>query len=415
MSEPEIPDLLDRAAGRVEVGAPPIHAMLRDASRARRNRLLGAVGAVAAVVLVAGGTAYLVGAGDPGRPGPVVAPDGPTVEPDEARVPEGYRLVAIGRAAIAVPPQWGDNDIHCGTPLSDTVVIDQYFTRACARQRPRGVESVQVGGPERADVSAEVRSVEIDGHAGELEETTCFDFDTLSIRRADPEEVLCSATLRIPDLGASFTASSSSRPEATARSKVEEMLSHVLVLDDRVGVPGWQEIASRAQEWSGKRYAAKLAELGLRAELVPETYPGIEPGHLLGIDPAPGTVVEPGSTVRVRVVAEPQGPADEVSVGMNSDAEDWDPDSFGSLQVRANPTVRIKVGDGIWAYADGRRASTLAGRLDGDSLEVDGWEEGPNFPHSWRAVRPGRTTVTLTITADGEEVVLGRVQVVVTP
>src|SRR5690606_20378301 len=101
------PDLLDRAAGRVEVGAPPIHAMLRDASRARRNRLLGAVGAVAAVALVAGGTAYLVGAGGPVRPGPVVAPDDPTVEPDDARVPEGYRLVAIGRAAIAVPPQWG--------------------------------------------------------------------------------------------------------------------------------------------------------------------------------------------------------------------------------------------------------------------------------------------------------------------
>ncbi len=417
MSEPEIPDLLDRAAARVEVGPPPIGAMLRDASRVRRRRRVGLVAAAAAVVTVIGGTAYVVGSPDdgPSPQDPVVAPDEPTIDADASRVPDGYRLVAVGSAAIAVPADWGTNKVQCGdTPTQDTVVIDLAVLNMCARERPRGVESVNVGHGSRTDVARDLRTYEIDGHRVEVEETTCAERAFIRGGKRDRGDVVCSATLWFADLDASFSASSSTQPEATARANVEEILSHVLVLDDEVGVPEFQEVTTEGQERGGERYVKRLEEAGLRAEVVTEQRPGMKAGFVLGVDPAPGTVVAPGSTVQVTVIGEPQGPADELSVGMNSDATDWDPDALDSLQIRANPTVRIKVGDGIWAYAHGKRARTLAGALDGDSLEIDGWTDGPNFPHSWRAVRPGRTTITLTITADGEEVVLGRVTVVVT-
>jgi len=85
----------------------------------------------------------------------------------------------------------------------------------------------------------------------------------------------------------------------------------------------------------------------------------------------------------------------------------------GGRQIRANATLEVAVGDRIWASADGNRAGTLAGALDGSSLAVEDWKQGPNRPHSWVAVAPGRTTVTLTITADGKPVVLGTVTVIV--
>lgn len=39
-------------------------------------------------------------------------------------------------------------------------------------------------------------------------------------------------------------------------------------------------------------------------------------------------------------------------------------------------TIKLSVGDEIWAHATGKRVRTLAGKLDGSSLVVDGWKEG---------------------------------------
>ena len=71
------------------------------------------------------------------------------------------------------------------------------------------------------------------------------------------------------------------------------------------------------------------------------------------------------------------------------------------------------MGESIWVHAQGKRSSTIAGELDGTSLAVSDWKQGPNYPHSWEAVAPGRTKITLTITAAGKPVVLGVVTVVV--
>ena len=126
-------------------------------------------------------------------------------------------------------------------------------------------------------------------------------------------------------------------------------------------------------------------------------------------------MVRPGTVVTVTVVAEPRGPADEVDVGINS--VHYDPTEvyrgLDDAQIRAGATIKLYVGDYIWAYARGKRARTLAGELDGTSLAVNDRKRCPNYPHSWTAVSRGETKITLTITADGNPVVVGTVTVLV--
>lgn len=139
-----------------------------------------------------------------------------------------------------------------------------------------------------------------------------------------------------------------------------------------------------------------------------------KPGYVLDASPAPGTMLPPGSTVTITVIAEPAGPADEVSVGVGTDSDD-DREQFATdEQIRAgDTTLHLRVGERIWAYAHGKRANTLAGDLQGQALTVDDWTDGPNYPHAWIATTPGRAVIALSIEADGDVVDLGRVTVVV--
>lgn len=93
--------------------------------RRRRAAALSAVGMAAAVVAV-GGTMVLVG-------GPNPAPPVASTPP----VPAATRLVGIGHAAIAVPTQWAANQLGCGTPLKDTVIIDAGPQNLCLVDRPK--------------------------------------------------------------------------------------------------------------------------------------------------------------------------------------------------------------------------------------------------------------------------------------
>jgi len=397
MTEVELPDLLDRLADRVDPAVPPIDDMLRTAGRVRRRRAtLTVAGAVVAVGLVGVGVPLVSGLGSD-DPGPSVA-SGPTGASEP--VPDGMRLVAIGHAAIAVPDAWGTNVMRCGTPTQDTVVIDVGAVELCGFLTPQTFDSVWLehGGPAQADYQAQTH-YEIDGVPAERSKTTCQTVGTGA--------QACTGTVHVPAEDAYFTATS-----ATADG-VDRILDRVRMLDEQVGVPGFQEAdlqgdQSRAQE----TYVESLRALGLEPEVVLESHPGMQPGFVLGVDPAPGAVVEPGSTVTVTASAPPNGPADEVQVGVNSLHGEMGYHDLTDAQIRAGATIHLKVGDTIWAYADGKRAGTLAGELDGSTLAVSTWADDPNLPHSWKVVSTGTTTITLTITADGKPVVLGTVTVV---
>jgi len=305
----------------------------------------------------------------------------------------------LGHAAIAVPDAWGTNVTRCGVPTRDTVVIDVGFTRACGMARPKGVESVEVTqGKPRFDFKVD-RTLLVDGVRAERQATACEPggFDGPRV---------CAGTVRIPSLGVIFRAESS-----TSAGEVDRILEWIRIVPDRIGVPGYT-IELNQQGRADENYVEALRKAGLTAEIQTKTVPAVAAGFILDVAPGAGTMLRPGDVVTVTVVAEPDGPADEVRVGMGAvDSTDDDYKGLEDSQIRAGATIKLAVGDRIWAYADGKRANTLAGELDGSSLAVSSWTEGPNYPHSWVAVTPGRTQITLTIVADGEPVRLGVVTV----
>ncbi|WP_166133134.1 PASTA domain-containing protein [Nocardioides ochotonae] len=392
MTDEHLTELLERAAGRVHVGPAPVDTMVGAADRVRRRRALTlALASAAAVVAVAGGTAVLSSTG--GAPGP----QPPAASPTPAAPASDVRLVGLGHAAIAVPQSWGTNETRCGVPQKDTVVIDVGVIPLCLTNRPRGVDSVEVTqGKPRFDFTAD-ETFTLDGMEAQRQGTRCApDVGDTQV---------CNGTVHLPSLGVSFRAESS-----TSAADVDRILEQIRIADDQVGVPGYQTLSVHEQESAGEKYLDALREAGFNAEVQTKKMPGVAAGYVLGASPQPGTMLDPGAVVTVTMVAEPEGPADEVRVGMAAGEGDT---ALEDAQVRAGATLKVDVGDRVWAYADGNRAGTLAGELDGSSLAVDDWKQGPNYPHSWVAMAPGRTTVTLTITADGEPVVLGTVTVIV--
>lgn len=394
MTEREMSELLERAANRVPVGPPPITGIVTGAGRARRRTLTLALASAAAVAAVASGPALLSAVG--GAPSP--QPTATALSP--AATPPGTRLVGLGHAAIAVPGAWGTNVTHCGVPRKDTVVIDVGVTRDCGTTRPKGVESVEVTqGEPRFDFTVD-RTLQVDGVRAERQATACEPGGFGGPR-------ICAGTVHIPSLGVIFRAESS-----TSADEVDRILEWIRIVPDQVGVPGFQRIAVNQQGRAQEKYVEALRRAGLTAEIRTEKLPAVDPGFVLDVQPRPGTMLQAGDVVTVTVVAEPDGPADEVSVGMGAaDSTEDGHKGLEDAQIRAGATIRLGVGDRVWVYAQGKRANTLAGELDGGSLAVDGWREGPNYPHAWVAVAPGRTKVTVTIVANGKPVKLGVVTV----
>jgi hypothetical protein len=358
--------------------------------------LVVTVASAAVVVTVIGGSVLLSALRNSAEPGPPVASPSPLV------TPPGTRLVGAGHAAIAVPEEWGTNKAYCGVPQHDTVVIDVAAIELCLPRRPRGVDSVEIWtGPPRFDYHVDERT-QIDGVPAERQNTTC----SLGGRP------VCTGTIYLRSLGVMFIADSS-----TSRAEVDRILSWIRIVPDLVGVPGFDKINVDAQINADEQGGAKatyldvLQRAGLTAQIHTRTVHASPTGYILAVSPVPGTMVRPGTVVTVTVVAEPQGPADEVDVGISS--VHYDPkevyQDLSDAQIRAGATIELGVGDHIWAYASGKRVRTLAGQLDGTSLAV----ENPNYPPRWVAASEGTTKITLTITSDGEPVILGTVTVVV--
>ncbi len=404
MIDHDLSDLLERAADRIPVGPPPLDDVLVQATRHRRRRTGAAMMSSAAAVVVAMVGSALLLSPNSTPPPPVVTPSVAATQPSVAATPPGTRLVGLGQAAIAVPVTWGTNETLCGTPKQDTVVIDVGAIGACLTSRPEGIDSVELTqGPVRFDFAADTTS-DIGGLPADRQATTCT---------ASPLEQgsTCYGTIFIPSLAVSFRAESS-----TDKATVDEILSWIRILPDIVGVPGYQSANLQTPQGDARdRYVAAARAEGLEVRVVTEKRPAIDAGFILDVSPEPGTMVPPGTEVTLTVVAEPEGPADEVRVDINSvgPGDSMDYQGLDDDQIRAGATIELGVGDRIWTYAMGKRSPTLAGELDGTSLTIDPWTKGPNYPHSWIATKEGTTRLTITITADGQPVKIGVVTVVV--
>jgi hypothetical protein len=209
-----------------------------------------------------------------------------------APAPIATRLVGFGHAAIAVPKSWGTNQSSCGTPLTDTVLIDDSSAFLdCLRFRPSGVESVQLGyGRAPAGFRAD-ETFEVDGVRAERQRTAC---STSNYFKSNT--TTCVGTVFIPSLQVWFRADSS-----TSADEVGRILDRIAIVTDQTGVPSYLSVAGPVQGPLAANYAPLLEKAGLTARYVTKKSPGYPAGLLLRLSPAAGTMLKPGATVTVTV------------------------------------------------------------------------------------------------------------------
>lgn len=287
----DLTEMLERSAADVPVGPPPLTAMHRTACR-RRSYAVGLAAAAAVVVATGSVALWPSGEGASRDPAPATsASDSPTPQPRVEAPPAGFRWVGMGQAVIAVPEAWGTNATRCGTPTRDTVIVDEGVVETCATAYPAGTTSVHVRPRNAVDAVDTWTPIEVDG------ESALRSPDAAS--QTSGEGVVYEAAVYLPDRDVVFEATSSVSAEA-----VTDVLDEITILDTLVAVPGFSpanydgDDQSKAKE----RYVRALLDAGLRAEVVVRPTPRASvAGFVLGAQPAPGTVVEPGSTVTVTV------------------------------------------------------------------------------------------------------------------
>lgn len=403
MTDHELPDLLDRLAERHPVGPPPTSAMVATASRARRRRtsvtVLAAAAAVAAVAVV---SVQLQ------RPSAAPLLPGPSDSaPSDVVVPDGHRLVGAGHVGILVPDSWATNALRCGTVVRDSVVVDVGVIETCLWLSPTVHDSVWI--EERVELDDGGEPVAIGGLEARRYATRC---ETDVIDNLNPSSTItsCAGAMKVPEETVTFVARS-----ATAEG-VDAILDRIVALGpDQVAVPGTSQIlyGRDTQEHSGQLYVERLHALGLQAEVVQQSRPGIEPGFILDVTPGPGAVLDRGATVTVTVVAPPNGPAEEISVGMTTLHGQSEYGEVTDSEIRAGATVHLRVGDGIWAYSKAEKGPQLVAEIRGTSLVDNSQPGGPNQGRTWMAVESGATEITLSVVVDGRSYEIGTVRVIV--
>lgn len=278
MDEQQLIDRLEAKVVDLPVGPAPIDAM-QAAVRRRRSRVSVLAAAAAVAVIAAGTVAWQVAGADPKPP---VASD-PPAEVDVP--PAGHRYVGIGTAVVAVPEDWGTNEATCGTPVEDTVIIDQAVTCLMLVPRPADVDSVTLR-PfyEGDDISGWVER-DIDG-------------EPALWSPVGVEGDITSGSVYIPSQKATFVAESSS---ADAQVVVNDLLMSIVMLQEHATVPAFESLAyDMDPKPAVETYTQLLEKLGLAVEVVEKKSP-MNQGDVLATDPAVGSVVAPGDTVTVTV------------------------------------------------------------------------------------------------------------------
>lgn len=409
MDERELSRALDELAEEVSVTEAPVAAITTPERSGRP--VLTALAAAAAVLAVVGVGVWVTDR-DGGVPGPT-GPSGsgsPTVPvTDPTAVAAGARLMGVGHVALEVPAGWRTNDVECGTPQHDTLIVDQGAICLALVPRPPDVETITLRRTSRPPTLPDftgAAATEVDGVAGLATAPECHGVYT---GPGSQQVRVCSASVFVPSEKALISAEAETRPAVLA------LLSTLRIVPDRVGLPAPNDFSARegsagdqGPSASGQAYLAALRDAGAEVEVVEEPRPAITPGVVLDVAPTPGTMLAPGDPVTVTVVAAQDSPAERVSVGL-SWGEGGDDTSFTDEEIRAGATLRIRVGTPVWAYLNAAapvQASEVVEQMSGDALVAD-HRNGPLW--SWLAVRPGRATYTLSVR--GEQI--GQVRILV--
>lgn len=285
MNEQDLMEALEDRVGDVPVGPAPVDAMTTSAARTRRRTGIVAGAAAAVVAVVASiGIAQVIGADDPSG-------DGQDVATETDVPPAGYRYVGLGRAAIAVPDAWPRNETECNAvPKATTYVVDlDGPTCMLMSVVPPDTDAVEVG-PGTGVETTGWQPVEVDGE------------EALRSPVAEAEQApelgggaLTTVQVYLPDLDVLFTAQST-----ISAANVDDLLDGIVVLDDQVGVPGFSALGLDGGRMD-EEYTERLEALGLEVELLPQLdRMQRTPGEVIEVEPLPGTVVAPGTVVKVR-------------------------------------------------------------------------------------------------------------------
>ncbi|MFC9689786.1 PASTA domain-containing protein [Kribbella sp. NPDC056951] len=281
MNESKLSELLEQAGERTAVNPPPIDAMRSGATRRRRRRtaVWSAAGTAVAVAAVIGGSTALTNNGASPLEQPPVAGGTPT-----ATVPDNVRLVGVGHTAVAVPKDWATNQLKCGTPTKNTVIVDPGAQGYCLPPYPAGVESVQIGSKPASEFKAD-ETFEVEGVQAQRQRTVCVKRNKVPV---------CTGAVLIPSRNIWIQAESS-----TGEAEVGKALEQIWFVQDATGVPGFQTLEL---ETSQAKYLAALKDYGLVPTIVSKPAPGVPKGAVTAVSPTPGTMVPNGSTVTVTVV-----------------------------------------------------------------------------------------------------------------
>ncbi len=285
MDAQQLIDRLEERATEIPVGPPPV-ALMRARARRHRQGRVAILASAAAVAAIAGGLAWQGGGGaDDGSRTPN-ASDAPA-DPDTPA--DGFRYVGIGDVVAAVPQDWATNKTDCGTPQADTVVIDQGVTCLALVPRPADVDSLAIQPTFDGLDTAGWTRIEVAGQE--------------ALRSpVSRQDGVVRQTVVVPDRDVSFVAESSS---ADGASVVADLLDGITLLREHTTVPAFQDLGYDADPAPMvDAYVDRLAELGVAAEVAQRNGRGLDAGTVLGTDPAVGSVVAPGDTVRVSSPAE---------------------------------------------------------------------------------------------------------------
>jgi hypothetical protein len=299
MTPHDVKSTLDRLWDDVPVGAPPLADLVRGGRAMRRRARLRAVGGVAALTLavVTGSTvaANTVFGGTAPRPDGEVpaAVDAPTA-------PAGKRLVGAGRVVVAVPADWGTNELDgCGSPEEPTVWFPIENTPFDCVTFPYGVASAQFTtldtdegrqAARHATTSTEVDGIEVRRGVFSCPPTA----DCLFVPDAAPEYVV------VPSQNVTITLAGPARAEGV----LDDIADSVQILPEGYTTVPFVE-GNNLAAWKTAIAEAGLVPDGALPEcedvLTPQA--GVSANALceahprMRLEPGPGSVVAVGTTV----------------------------------------------------------------------------------------------------------------------